>query len=222
VFIGHYALAFASKRVDTRPSLAWTFAACQLPDLLWPILSLVGIEHFRIAPGDTAFTPLAFDYYPWSHSLLMVVVWSVALGVLYLWRSGDRRGAWVIGALVTSHWVLDFLTHRADLPLSLSLERRVGLGLWNSIPATLAVEGLLFAGGVWLYLRSTTARDRVGRLGLWALVTFLVVVYAANIVSPPPPGTTAVSVSALALWLLLPAAGWIDRHRVPRMAGAGA
>jgi hypothetical protein len=101
VFIGHFSLALASKRVAPRPSLGWLFAACQFPDLLWPVLVLAGVERVRIVPGDTAFTPLAFDYYPWSHSLLMDVGWEAALGVetrlrLGLWNSvaddRDRDG----------------------------------------------------------------------------------------------------------------------------------
>jgi hypothetical protein len=216
LFLGHFATAFAARRIDSRPSLGWTFAACQWPDLLWPILSLAGIEHFRVVNGDTAFTPLAFDYYPWSHSLLMDVLWGIAFGLVYLARRGDKRGATLLGALVLSHWVLDWITHRADMPVSLSLEHHAGLGLWNNVPATIAVELALFAGGVWLYERGTVARDRAGRLGLWVLVGFLVLVYFANVFGPVPPNTTAVSVGALALWLIVFAAAWVDRRRLQR------
>src|SRR5438046_6861427 len=117
MFLGHFALAHASKRIDPRPSLGWLYAACQWPDLVWPILSLVGMEHFRVQPGNTAFTPLAFDYYPWSHSLVMDVAWGCAMGLAYLARHRDRRGAFLIGGIVASHWALDCLTHRPDLPL---------------------------------------------------------------------------------------------------------
>src|SRR6476646_1706751 len=117
MFIGHFAVAMATKPAAPRTSLGWLFAAAQFPDLLWPVFLLTGIEHARIAPGDTAFTPLAFDHYPWSHSLLMVVMWGVSLGVLYRLRGGDTRASLVIGALVVSHWVLDWVTHRPDLLL---------------------------------------------------------------------------------------------------------
>jgi len=218
MFIGHYAAAFASKQIDDRPSLGWTFAACQLPDLLWPIFCLVGMEHFRIAPGDTAFTPLAFDYYPWSHSLVMDVVWGLVFGFIYLARSGNRRGAWLMVALVVSHWFLDWVTHRPDLPLTLTEEHLEGLGLWRSVAGTLAVETLLYAGSVWLYLRSTVPLDRVGRVGAWTIVGVLGAIYLANVFSPPPPNTIAVSISALALWAFIPAAAWVDRHRSRRPA----
>ncbi|HJQ19693.1 MAG TPA: hypothetical protein VJ867_05030 [Gemmatimonadaceae bacterium] len=216
MFIGHFAAAYAAKRVTPRTSLGWLFAACQWPDLLWPVLCLLGVEHFHIAPGDTAFTPLAFDYYPWSHSLLMDAVWGAALGLVYLARRGDKRGAWILGALVMSHWVLDWITHRPDMPVSLSLEHRVGLGLWNSVAATMVVEVAMFAGAVFLYDRLTAPLDRTGRLGSWILVGVLALLYFANVFSPPPPSVVAVTVSALGIWLFVAAAAWIDRHRALR------
>jgi hypothetical protein len=173
----------------------------------------VGIEHFRIVPGDTAFTPLAFDYYPWSHSLVMDVFWGAVLGFVYLARTGYRRGAWLLAALVVSHWLLDWVTHRPDLPLTLTEEHLEGLGLWRSVAGTLLVESLLYAGGVWLYLRSTVPLDRAGRVGAWVLIALIAVIYVGNVVSPPPSSQIAVSVGALGLWILIPAAAWVDRHR---------
>jgi hypothetical protein len=216
MFIGHFGVALASKRVAPKPSLAWLFAACQLPDLLWPLFCLIGMEHFRIEPGNTAYTPLAFEYYPWSHSLLMDVVWAIALGLLYLGRRGDRRGAYVVGALVVSHWVLDWITHRPDMPILPNNDRLVGLGLWNNVAATVAVETVVFVAGIWLYLSLTTAKDRAGKYGFWGLMLFLFAINVANMFGPPPPSTLAVTVSALALWLVVAAAGWVDRHRAVR------
>jgi membrane-bound metal-dependent hydrolase YbcI (DUF457 family) len=221
VFIGHFALGLASKRVAPQPSLGWLFAACQWPDLLWPILCLVGMEHFRVAPGDTAFTPLAFDYYPWSHSLLMDAVWGGVLAVVYLARHRDKRGALVIAALVVSHWVLDWITHRPDMPILPNNDHRVGLGLWNHVVATIAIETVMYAGAVWVYNRITTANDRIGRMGFWTLVVFLYLTYVVNIVAPPPQNPRAVAMGALALWIILPFAGWIDRHRTARESGMG-
>lgn len=215
VFIGHFAVGFAAKRVAQRPSLGWLFAACQWPDLLWPILCLIGMEHFRVVPGDTAFTPLAFDYYPWSHSLFMDVVWGGVLGLVYLGRHRDKRGALVIAALVVSHWVLDWITHRPDMPILPNNDHRVGLGLWNSVVATIAIETVMFAGAVWVYNRITVANDRIGRFGFWTLAVFLYVTYVVNIVAPPPPNPSAVAWGALAMWVILPFALWIDRHRAP-------
>src|SRR5215468_3832958 len=117
MFIGHFALGFAAKRAAPRVQLAALFGAAQLADTLWPFFVAAGVEHVRIAPGDTAFTPLAFDSYPWSHSLLLVV-WGVAFGYIYR-RFGRERtptAAIVLALLVVSHWILDFATHRADMP----------------------------------------------------------------------------------------------------------
>jgi hypothetical protein len=115
---------------------------------------------------------------------------------------------------VASHWVLDALTHRPDLPLTPGADSaRVGLGLWNSLPGTIAVEGLLFAGGLWLYAKATSALDRAGRFALWGLVAFLLAIYAANLFGPPPPSGMAAAWSALAMWLLVAWGYWVDRHR---------
>jgi len=211
MFIGHFAMGFAAKRVAPRTSLGTLFAAAQLLDLIWPALVLVGVEKVRVDPGNTAFTPLDFVSYPWTHSLLAALVWAVGFALAYRARTDFTRGAWLVGGLVLSHWVLDFLTHRPDLPLAPEAPK-VGLGLWNSVPATVVVEVSLFAIGVFMYATSTKARNRTGRIALWALVAFLLAVYVANL-GPPPPSATAVGVVGLLLWLFIPWAVWIDRNR---------
>ena len=219
MFIGHFAVGLAAKRVSPRTSLGTLFLAAQLLDLVWPALVLLGIEEVRIEPGNTAFTPLAFVSYPWSHGLLTAAIWAVAFGLVYAVARGSARGGWVVGALVLSHWVLDFVTHRPDLPLAPGAAK-VGLGLWGSVPATLAVEGALFAAGVAVYARATRPRDRTGRLAFLALVLFLAGVYAANVAGPPPPSVRAVGAAGLLMWLFVPWAAWIDRHREPVAASA--
>jgi hypothetical protein len=216
VFIGHYALGFGSKRLAPSVSLGALFLACQWADLLWPTLVMAGVESFTIQPGITAVTPLDFHYYPYSHSLVALFVWGTVLALIYRAVSGSSlRGAIVLGALVVSHWVLDVVVHRPDLPLAPGTGPRLGLGLWNSLPATLAVEFGLYAAGVWLYCKVTVARDRVGSVGLWALVAFLALVEVANAFGPPPPNIGAVTASAQAMWLLVAWGYWVDRHRKP-------
>jgi hypothetical protein len=215
VFIGHFALAYAAKRVAPRTSLGTLFAAAQLPDLVWPWLTLAGVEHATIAPGDTAFTPLRFDSYPVSHSLLTVAGWGAAFGVIHYWRRRRGLDAVVLALLVGSHWLLDFVTHRPDMPLWPG-GPRLGLGLWNSVPATIAVELLLFAAGLWLAASATRARDALGRWGFAGLAALLLLIYAANVTSPPPPSMTAVGwVGALGGILFVALAAWVDRHREP-------
>ncbi len=216
MFIGHFALGFGAKRAAPAVSLGTAFLACQLADLLWPTFVLFGLESFEIRPGITVVTPLDFTRYPYSHSLVALLLWGAALGLVYWsFRRSGPAAALVVGALVLSHWVLDFLSHRPDMPLTLGGTERVGLGLWNSLPGTLAVEGLLYAVGVGLYARSTRARDRWGTLGLWGLVAFLGIIYLANLYGPPPPSVAAVAWSAQAMWLLVAWGYWVDRHRQP-------
>src|SRR5579872_7109555 len=108
MFLGHFALGMAAKRAAPRVSLAVLFAAAQLADLLWPLLVATGIEVVRIDPGNTAFTPLDFVSYPYSHSLLTLVLWAAVFGLAY--RVATKRNGTtfvVLAALVTSHWVLD-------------------------------------------------------------------------------------------------------------------
>jgi hypothetical protein len=215
MFIGHHAVAFAAKPITPRVSLGTLFAATIFLDLLWPILILLGIEDVRIAPGITAFTPLDFYKYPVTHSLLAVLGWSVAAAIAYRLFRKSTRDAVIVGLAVLSHWVVDFIAHRPDLPLWPG-GPKVGLGLWNSIPGTIAVEVAMFIAGLALYLRATRARDRAGSISLWSLVVFLAVVYVVNLTSPPPPTARAIGFAGLAQWLFVPWGVWIDRHRETR------
>lgn len=214
MFIGHFAVAFGAKKYAPRVSLGVLFLACQLADIIWPNLVLLGIEKVEVEPGITAMTPLNFLYYPWSHSLVALLLWSVLFAVLYfvLRRSGTRA-ALVIAAVALSHWVLDVLTHRPDMPVTLNGPTLLGAGLWNEPVLAVALELVLFALGVWLYLRHTRAINRKGSIGMWTLVLFLLFVYTASLLGPPPPSATAVAWSAQALWLLIAWGFWVDRNR---------
>ena len=217
MFIGHFGLAFATKRLAPSVSLGALFLACQLADLLWPTLVMLGIERFAIVPGITKVTPLDFQYYPYSHSLLMLFIWGVLFGLAYrLATASTWRVVVLLALLVVSHWFLDLVVHRPDLPIGPADGMRLGLGLWNSIAGTMAVEFVLFLAGVWIYLQSTVARDRIGSAGLWALIVFLAVIEVANVLGPPPASIMSVVWPAQAMWLLVAWGYWIDSHRAPR------
>lgn len=212
MFAGHLAAALAAKKVEPKVSLGAAVAASFGIDLLWPVFLIVGLETVRVNPGDTAFTSLAFDSYPWSHSLLMVLGWSGLATILGRTVSSSWRIGGVLGALVTSHWILDLVTHRPDLPLWPG-GPLVGLGLWNSIPGTIAVEGGFLVLGLVLYLRSTSAVDRVGVAALVGLVGLVTVIWVTQPWAPPPPSAQAIAWVGLSSFLLPLWAHWIERHR---------
>jgi hypothetical protein len=213
VFVGHFAVAFAAKRAVPAVSLGTWFIACELVDIVWPVFLLLGVESVRIAPGITAFTPLDFVHYPWTHSLVMCSAWAVAFGALYWTR--NRVAAIVLALVVLSHWVLDLIVHRPDLPLAPGSDMRLGLGLWHSAPGTLALELALFAIGLGLYVHATRAADGCGRYGLWGLVVFLLVAYAGAAFGPPPDNVGIIAWAGILGGVITATLGyWIDRHRI--------
>jgi hypothetical protein len=195
-------------------SLAVLFAAAQLADLVWPVFLAVGVEQVRIDPGNTAVTPLDFVSYPYSHSLLALVVWAGVLAWAYRLLAGNGRRVFVvIAGLVVSHWLLDFLTHRPDMPLYPG-GPKYGLGLWRSVPLTVAVEGALYGVGLWFYVRTTRPLDAIGRWAFIALTVFLLLVFAGNLLGPPPPSVRAIYWTATAGFVILLAWAWLaDHHR---------
>jgi membrane-bound metal-dependent hydrolase YbcI (DUF457 family) len=220
LFIGHFGVAFAARRAAPVVSLGWLMLAAQFIDLLWPSLLMLGIERVRIAPGATAVTPLAFEHYPWSHSLAMVGLWAAVVGGLWLALRSDRRGALVLALLVLSHWLLDALVHAPDLPLVPGGSARIGLALWSSVAVSQTLEVALFALGVGLYARSTRALDATGRWALWTLVALLLLIQLANVTGPPPPDVRALAWVGQLQWLLVLWGGWIDRHRAAALLQA--
>lgn len=214
MFIGHQGIALAAKAVAPRVPLGVLVLAANWLDLIWPFLLLAGLETVAIEPRHQPMTPLAFVSYPYSHSLLFAAGWGVVVGGIYGAARKDIRGAVVVGLLVVSHWLLDLIVHRPDLPFYPG-SAKVGLGLWNSLPATLLAEVLVFVPGVIIYATVTRARDGIGRWSYLAFVVFLVIMYAANVLGPPPPDARSLAYFALALWLIPLWAWWIGRHRDP-------
>jgi hypothetical protein len=221
MFIGHYALAFAAKRAAPRTSLGTLFVAPTFADLLWPVFLLLGLEQAHVVPGPNPFLTLWLDNYPYSHSLVALIVWGALFGYVYRAKTGDKRAALVIGLLVVSHWLLDFVTHRPDIELYPG-GAKLGLGLWNSPAGTVIVESILLIAGVAIYLRATRARDGIGRWGLLGLVVLLAGSYLSTLFTPSPTDMRALAVFGIifeGLFVLI--AWWVDRHRGPRGMAAG-
>jgi len=220
MFIGHFALGFGAKKLAPQVSLGILLLASQLADIIWPNLVLLGIETLKIQPGVTLMTPLDFTSYPYSHSLAALLLWSLIFAVIYLALSrAGLKAAFVLAVLVLSHWILDVLTHRPDMPITLGESPKIGAGLWNYPIIAIPFELLLFGIGVWLYQHHTAPLNRKGSIGFWLLVLFLLAVYVANVASvagPPPPSPIAVAWSAQAIWLIIAWGFWVDRNRATR------
>lgn len=213
MFIGHFAVGLAAKSAKPAISLGTYFMAVQFVDLLWPTLLVLGIEQVAIEPGITAVTPLNFIHYPVTHSLLMALIWALGAFILYYIIRKDVRGGLLIAACVLSHWILDFATHRPDLPLTFSESTKVGLGLWNNKILTVVVESLLFAIGLGLYAKTTSARNRTGVYSFWSLAAFLIIIHVSNMIGPPPPNVQAIAWAGHLQWLFILWAYWADINR---------
>ena len=224
MFLGHYGVALALKRAEPRLSLGTLFVAAQLVDILWGVTILLGWERARIAPGWTAANPIQFLSYPLTHSLVAGALWGLAAAALYYsWPTRNTfhhaRAAGVVAIAVVSHWLLDFIVHPPDLPIASDAGTKVGLGLWHSVPATIAVELLFLGAGAAVYARYMHRRGKLQPVRLAVLLGGLVLLGLASLFGPVPNNMRAVAVGALALYTLIPfAAVWVDR--APRAASA--
>ena len=213
MFIGHFGVALAAKRWAPRTSLGTLFFAAEFLDLIWPVFLLLGLEHVRVAPGITKMQPFDFYDYPISHSLVIAIVWGAVVAGVYFAVRRYRAGTIALGILVVSHWVLDFIVHRPDMPLWPG-GGKVGLGLWNSWPAGITVEVLTFGIGIALYLGATRTRDAVGTYGLWSILAVLFFGWLSFLFGPAPPDTKSLALGSMALWIALPWGWWADKHRM--------
>ena len=219
MFVGHPAVALAARAKAPDTSLGILVGAASWLDLVWPILLLTGVERVAIVPRLMAASPFDFVSYPWSHSLTFAVAWAAALG-LVAWRCGYRPlSSVLIGGLVASHWVLDFVVHRPDLPLWPGRSPKLGLGLWNFPWITLLVEGALLTLGLTVFVRARRPRNRRGALGFWLLIAFYVASWLGALFGPAPPDVTTLAWVGIASWLLPVWAWWADRNFADRARG---
>jgi hypothetical protein len=195
MFVGHYGISYAAKRAAPAVPLWLLFIAVQLLDVVWSPLVLLGIEKVRIVPGFTATNPLDLYYMPYTHGLVAALLWSAAAFVAYklLARSADaRRGAVIVGLAVFSHWILDLVVHRPDLPLY-GNSAKVGFGLWDHRAIAFGLEAAVLFGGMWLYLRATPVR----RLPMVIFGLVMLGVQAYIFFGPPPASGKAVAATAI-------------------------
>jgi len=201
-------LDWHQKKISPLPPLAVMFMAVQFLDLLWPIFVLTGIESFKIEEGITKLTPFNFTHYPYSHSLMMSLVWGLLFGLVYFLITKQRRNSILMVGLVFSHWILDFITHRPDLQITPYSDYRVGLGLWNYPVIAIILEVGVFLLGVYFYFTSMRPKRRVS---FWSLIGLLLVIHIMNLNAPAPPSAEAVAWSAILVWVFIIWAWWIER-----------
>jgi hypothetical protein len=214
MFLGHYGVGLGTKKAAP-VSLGLLFMAVQFLDLLWPAFLLSGVEHAAINTTPGTKMPLVFTDYPYSHSLLMAIVWSILFGGVYWMIKGNTKYAFILGLCVISHWLLDFIVHIPDLPLYPGASSpKVGLGLWQSPLIEFLLEVVMFLIGLILYLRTTKAKNRTGSIVFWVLIILLVVSSLANYFSPPPSSISSVAWTAELMWLFVILGFWADRNRV--------
>ena len=212
MFIGHFGLGLAAKGTNKRPLLGTYFLAVQFLDLLWSMFLIRDIEKVQIEPGNTVFTPLNFVYYPYSHSLVGAVFWSLLFAAVYYFFQKDKRSALLLGALVFSHWALDFVTHRPDLPLSPWTTEKFGLGLWNYRIVTIIIESIIFLTGIFVFLRNNAFKNMAGHVAFWSFIIFMFAVYFMNAYGPPPNSIHSIAVISVSQWILIGWGYWIDAN----------
>lgn len=215
MFIGHFGLSFAAKKAAPQVSLGILFIATQFVDILWPFLLIFNIEKVAIIPGYTKTNAFEFLLYPYTHSLLMNIVWGVMVGLIYWLVKRDRQGAIVVGICVLSHWFLDLIVHVADLPLTPFSDYKLGFGLWNHVMIALFTEIAIFLIGTSVYAAITKAKNKIGKWGLWILVALLLIINLTNTFGPTPPDSimTLFISSIIASVLIISLAYWVDKNR---------
>ena len=217
MFLGHYGLAFGAKKVAPKVSLLTLFVAVEFVDILWPFLLMLDVEQVKIRPGFTEVTPFEFVHYPYTHSLVMGIVWGLICGGIYWLFQKDARSAIVVGLAVLSHWFLDVIVHVPDLPLTPFGTEKFGMGMWNSLPLTVLTEAVIFIAGVWIYIKNTRALNGKGKWALISLIAFFVIAEIFNMFGPPPEDSIPALLGSFVVLqvIVLGLAYLADRNRKP-------
>ena len=216
MLVGHFAAALLAKRAEPRLSLGTTVVAATLADLLIFAFVIAGVEQIDIVRGRFG----AANYFKaidigWSHSLAMGLAWAALLGGAYRALTGRSRAAIIVGAAVLSHWFLDAMSHPPHLPLVPGPAGDVGFGLWTSVPATLLVEGGLWATALFVYVRATRSVTSAGRYVFWGGIIVLTLSWYNNIAGAAPSRPEDAPTASLIFFLLWVGWGyWMNRARV--------
>jgi membrane-bound metal-dependent hydrolase YbcI (DUF457 family) len=216
MFIGHFGAGMALKKLSPSTSLGTLLLAADLPDVIFPILMLAGIEEAKVSADTARLMPFDMSNYPWSHSLLMIFIAGSLLAGGFWLKNRNILETLAIILAALSHWLLDFISHRPDMPLWPG-SAKFGLGLWDSLPGTLLVEIGIFALGILIFLKSSEAVNKAGKWGFWWFVIFLLPLYFGSLFGPPPPDMKAFGyVGIIGQFIFVGAGYWIDRNRRAR------
>jgi hypothetical protein len=218
MFVGHYGVAFLVKRFEKQIPLWQLFLAVQFVDVLWCVFILLGVEKARITQDNRGSLPLDLSYMPYTHSLIAAIVWSIV--AYWAYRSSAsktspsaHRVSLLVALAVLSHWVGDLIVHRSDLPLY-DDAHKMGLALWNHPLPALALEAGIYFGGMWLYLRATSATTFPGKYGMAILGFVILAIQVIVFWWPVLPSANIAAVVFLVSYLqLAAAAGWLDKKR---------
>ena len=215
MFVGHYSVSFLVKGTDKKIPLWVLFLAVQFVDIFWALFVLLGIEKVRIVPGITATNPLDLYYMPYTHSLVAALGWfGVAFFAYKFFAACTNRLAFLVGLAVLSHWPLDLVVHKPDLPLY-DVQFKMGLGLWNSPVLAFLLEVLLLLGGIVLYFRSTQAKTPAGKYSMFLFGAAMFAVQALVFFGPPPPSPSVLALTGLTSYFLFAGiAFWLEKKRV--------
>jgi hypothetical protein len=215
MFIGHFAAGLIAKRAAPQISLGTLVLAAVFADLVCFVLLLFGIDFFIAIPG----VPYNrnFGFIQWSHSLAMLMFfWGPIVGLAYYLVAETVRGAWIVWGMVVSHWVLDVISHRRDMQLAPHTSLNLGLGLWNSLLATIIVEGGFWAIAIFFYLRGTQSRTRLGLVVFWIGAALLTLIGLSNPAQGIDPDPLRASVGGLIVFGVFVAwSYWVNRLREP-------
>jgi hypothetical protein len=200
MFAGHIGAALMIGRAERAVNVGVFIAAALLLDLLLWLFVLIGWEAVAIPPDFASRHQVEFVF-PYSHGLAASIFWAVLAAAVGVACYSRLQSKWRIAALlavaVFSHWVLDAVVHRPELPLAGAASRAVGFGLWNNMPVALVLEAAIAGVGLYLFLSGT----RIGRPRSIALVvlTVLAVAFTAlgMTIAPAPPSAAAMAASSL-------------------------
>jgi hypothetical protein len=203
MFVGHYSVAFAAKSDKNKIPLWLLFVVVQFLDYIWATLVLLGIEKLRVIKGFTAGSMLDSYFHPYSHSLIAAIAWSCVAGLAYKIFCSRRRclyrkyAAFMVGAAVFSHWILDLIAHPRDLAIY-DNTWKVGFGLWNYRDPEFALEIGLLGVGIMLYL----TRNVLSAARKTAVIAFGIVLVVIQIGDTYVPRTPlSDKATAMGVWV---------------------